>query len=184
MQSADKLMDFSLIHDLSQASRSQRNLAARVGVSAAMVNHWLRAAEMAGTVERRGAGLRGTSYEVTEAGRETMRRLAYELVLEDTALLEVIRNDMALKVLRLLAEHGSRVGVYGSGPLFDLAVVAMLGVMDLAGALPEERLGLPALGIDQIPSSGLNALVSTTNEVPSDLRRALAAEGIPLVFLT
>lgn len=179
----DKLHELALLHQLSLPGASQRGVAANLGVSVSVVNPLVRQALVGGLVDCTGTG-RQTRYALTAGGDRRRRKLAYDLLLSDTPIYDLVREDVAEKVGQLTDEGIHRVVVFGEGPMLELGLVALLGHMDVLGRLGSEGYGLKELSLDALQALEPDAVLSMVNEAPAELRRAARDRGIPMVFFT
>lgn len=180
---ADKLYRLSLLHQLSRPGASQRRLAASLGVSVSVVNPLVRRALVGGLVESTGSG-RQTQYALTQAGDLERRSLAYDLLLRDTPIYELVRADVGAKVRQLTEKDVRRIVVFGDGPMLELALVALLGQVEVLGRIGPPAYGLRGVGLGSLDELEPDAVICMINEAPADLRRAVKSRGIHMVYFS
>lgn len=183
MALGDKLHELALLHQLSLPGTSQRGVAANLGVSVSVVNPLVKRALVGGLVDSTGSG-RQTRYALTAGGERKRRELAYELLLSDTPIYDLVRADIAQKVRQLTKRGIRRVVVFGGGPMLELGLVALLGHVEVLGRLGPAAYGLPELSLEVLGELEPDAVLSMVNEAPAELRRAVRNHGIPMVFFT
>jgi len=169
---------------------TQRELAARLGISLGLANGLLRRMEQEGLISiSEAGGARSLRYSITARGQREMGRLNRLMAEQAGRFLEGPRMllEERARVLRRMGRR--RALLCGKGPLADVAASALLNAgMRLSGIVALDVEGTRVRGIRVIPVAesgriGCDVAVGVTARDAAALRRAVPANVPVIAFL-
>lgn len=172
----------SLLETLAEDSAvSQSTLGERTGLSAAMVNKYLRDLQHQGLIEKRPLNAKCYEYVLTRAGhgqrRELLGQYCAEVVRSYTALKTLVRGKLA----RLEQTGKRRLVLWGASETCEVALSAIretsLTVLALVDSNPAKHgtllAGLPILPPAILPSMQCDAVIITSFGKSGDIHAQL-----------
>ena len=168
---------------------TQRSLAATLGVSLGLVNALLRRLESDGLIRvDRVPALRGTRYRITRSGLSALREWRSEFAVEAEPLLGGLRDHFQHRIVKLADKGKSRVLLFGSGPLADVAASVILNAgMKLVGVVSadiaaDRVAGVKVRSFGQADRVRCDAVVALTKRDANAVRKHLVRR-VPVTVL-
>lgn len=123
---APRLNQFNILNLLaSDPHLTQAELAQRCDLSVAMVNNYMKELRGAGLLDYRCKSTKSVSYHITPAGHEKAESVRHELLEEMVGLFAQAKEEIRSIVMARAPEAPSRVILYGTGNLAEVALLAI-----------------------------------------------------------
>ncbi|MFQ5880852.1 MAG: winged helix-turn-helix transcriptional regulator [Candidatus Methylomirabilales bacterium] len=163
---------------------SQRSLSKRVGIALSLTNLYLKRLVRKGYVKLINVKKNRLLYLITPQGIAEKARLTREYMAYSLQLYREARLSLRASLQDLRETGAKRVAIVGTGEAAELAYLSLqemgaelVGVFD-EGPVTGEFLGMPVLGLDQLPAADFDRVVVASFEPSEGQLRTLEALGI------